>query len=937
MPCPTDDGRVLCWRNRDDHAKARPAFLSGLRGIVRIAAGQNIALALAEDGKLQCWRPSLPAVPITLPPQTAVVQMACGRDFAMLRSAAGAVLVWGSNSCGQQARGKLGGACVLLPTEVRLPAAATAIAAGDGHAAVVLCSGSVYLWGDNAHGQAGGDSRYVLLPRRLPDVRACAVAAGAAHTVVLDVTARLHGLGSNASGQLAGMPLRVHAAVAQLHAGRHFSLLYASRQGDALLPDDAAQLAALSTATLERLLLSHGERPRCSSCQAMRLRLTACTRCSSALVCDSPACTDAHACTAKRRRTASSSCSSSPVAGSHRQRLLQCASFRSRKAVAQLLRTVFSSPACLSVSWLSDSASAASAKSIDCEDLLESCRLLEELDLPQFEQRLWSFADPFVQSLAAGLPVRSLRAAVVLLLQPSLRSTDVPLPTACGLLSALLARERELQQWLALVSDAALRSVVESVQVILDRCLAPPSDAGYALCSISMLQALREANSRRSSKPLGRRAFYNQSVTHSASLWKDYVVWQRQPSASLFCRVPWLLEPAAKQRLMVMESQFAMAMSISDALCRGLRDRSALAAAGGSIHVALPQLQLTVDRWDVLASLEPLLSMSSAQLRRPLRVSFKGEEGVDQGGLSREFFHLAVPQLLATEVGIFQPTEDGRLHWFQPHCADAAMDSFRLLGTLLALALFNGITLNLPVPLALFKLLLGQPCELEDLREVDDTLFRSLKRLLELDGDVSSLALDYEIAVPTPDGGTTVVLRHAASGEPLQVTEWNRSDFVKQYIDYIFHKLPHPGFAALHAGFRGCCDSKLLALLQAEELQLMLCGTADYDFHALQGSTALVGFEADDPTVTAFWHVVHSLPLQQKRALLRFATGSDRVPLEGMAALSFKLQRNGPDSDRLPCASTCFNTLLLPAYSCESKLRERLLCALQHSLGFGVR
>ena len=46
-----------------------------------------------------------------------------------------------------------------------------------------------------------------------------------------------------------------------------------------------------------------------------------------------------------------------------------------------------------------------------------------------------------------------------------------------------------------------------------------------------------------------------------------------------------------------------------------------------------------------------------------------------------------------------------------------------------------------------------------------------------------------------------------------------------------------------------------------------------------------------------------------------FVTASDRVPLKSLGNLTFVIQRNGPDTDRLPTALTCFGRLLLPEYS----------------------
>eukprot|EP00960_Hanusia_phi_P014573 430137-Hanusia_phi.AAC.1 len=43
-------------------------------------------------------------------------------------------------------------------------------------------------------------------------------------------------------------------------------------------------------------------------------------------------------------------------------------------------------------------------------------------------------------------------------------------------------------------------------------------------------------------------------------------------------------------------------------------------------------------------------------------------------------------------------------------------------------------------------------------------------------------------------------------------------------------------------------------------------------------------------------------------------TGSDRSPIKGLGSMTFVISRNGPDSERLPTAHTCFNHLLLPEY-----------------------
>ena len=47
-----------------------------------------------------------------------------------------------------------------------------------------------------------------------------------------------------------------------------------------------------------------------------------------------------------------------------------------------------------------------------------------------------------------------------------------------------------------------------------------------------------------------------------------------------------------------------------------------------------------------------------------------------------------------------------------------------------------------------------------------------------------------------------------------------------------------------------------------------------------------------------FWQIVREFDDKQKKQLLAFITGSDRIPLGGLSKLKFIIVKNGPDSDR---------------------------------------
>lgn len=76
-----------------------------------------------------------------------------------------------------------------------------------------------------------------------------------------------------------------------------------------------------------------------------------------------------------------------------------------------------------------------------------------------------------------------------------------------------------------------------------------------------------------------------------------------------------------------------------------------------------------------------------------------------------------------------------------------------------------------------------------------------------------------------------------------------------------------------------------------------------------------------DRTVKRFWSVVAAMSPKEKAALLRFVTSCERPPPLGFESMQppFCVHRVGirSDGERLPTASTCFNTLKLPTYSSE--------------------
>ena len=126
---------------------------------------------------------------------------------------------------------------------------------------------------------------------------------------------------------------------------------------------------------------------------------------------------------------------------------------------------------------------------------------------------------------------------------------------------------------------------------------------------------------------------------------------------------------------------------------------------GGGLGGLQPHFLLSVRRdhlvEDALRGIIAAGRAGPSLLKRPLKVSFVGEAGVDAGGLRKEFFGLLTAQLLNPAYGMFVEGAGGVL-WFNPDSLEAA-ESFELVGSLVGLALYNGVLLEVSFPLALYR------------------------------------------------------------------------------------------------------------------------------------------------------------------------------------------------------------------------------------------
>ncbi|XP_074991554.1 ubiquitin-protein ligase E3A isoform X4 [Calonectris borealis] len=302
-----------------------------------------------------------------------------------------------------------------------------------------------------------------------------------------------------------------------------------------------------------------------------------------------------------------------------------------------------------------------------------------------------------------------------------------------------------------------------------------------------------------------------------------------------------------------------------------------------------PYLRLKVRRDhiidDALVRLEMIAMENPADLKKQLYVEFEGEQGVDEGGVSKEFFQLVVEEIFNPDIGMFTYDESTKLFWFNPSSFETE-GQFTLIGIVLGLAIYNNCILDVHFPMVVYRKLMGKKGTFRDLADSHPVLYQSLRDLLEYEGSVEDdMMITFQIS-HTDLFGNPMMHDLKENGDKIPITNENRKNL---------------------------------------------------DFQALEETTEYDGgYTRDSLIIREFWEIVHSFTDEQKRLFLQFTTGTDRAPVGGLGKLKMIIAKNGPDTERLPTSHTCFNVLLLPEYSSKEKLKERLLKAITYAKGFGM-
>ncbi|KAM6092253.1 putative E3 ubiquitin-protein ligase HECTD2 [Theristicus caerulescens] len=547
-----------------------------------------------------------------------------------------------------------------------------------------------------------------------------------------------------------------------------------------------------------------------------------------------------------------------------------------------------------------------------------------------------------------------LRAYCILLQNPQFSNTSTYVIYAHLLrqIAALTEADHHfLVHWSKKISQRRFKQLVDRLLQFISLRLFPAKPEEFppmVKCTwwipsaTKVLALFNAANSLISPPIISYTDFYNSTLDH-IDLMEEYHNWQCYGNSHRFsfCQYPFIISIAAKKVIIQRDSEQQMISIARQSLVDKVSRRQKPDMNMLFLNVKVRRTHLVSDSLDELAR-------KRADLKKKLKVTFVGEAGLDMGGLTKEWFLLLIRQIFHPDYGMFTYHKDSHCHWFSSFKCDNYSE-FRLVGALMGLAVYNSITLDIRFPPCCYKKLLSPPivpcdhntlvgiCDvaLDDLFQIMPELAHGLSELLSYEGNVEE---DFysTFQVFQEEFGVIKSYNLKPNGDKIPVTNQNRKEYVQLYVDFLLNKSIYKQFAAFYYGFHSVCASYALLLLRPEEVEILVCGSPELDMSALQRSTQYEGYQKTDLTIRYFWDVVLGFSLDLQKKLLHFATGSDRVPVGGMADLNFKISKSETSTNWLPVAHTCFNQLCLPPYKNRKELKQKLIIGISNAEGFGL-
>lgn len=288
------------------------------------------------------------------------------------------------------------------------------------------------------------------------------------------------------------------------------------------------------------------------------------------------------------------------------------------------------------------------------------------------------------------------------------------------------------------------------------------------------------------------------------------------------------------------------------------------------IHIQVRREQIFED------SFRQLRARSKEDLRGRLQVTFHGEEGVDAGGLTREWYLTLSREIFNPNYALFSPVDGAT---FQPNPLSTIntnhLDYFKFIGRVIGKAISDGHLMDAHFSRSFYKHVLGAPVDYSDLEALEPDYYKSLKQILNI--PIESLGLDLTFSADMQKFGKQEVIDLVPNGRSIPVTDDNKFEYVQLTAQHRMTTGIRSQIDAFLNGFYELVPPELITIFSPTELELLICGLPDVDIEELKQYTEYSQFRITDSNIIWFWEVLKTFNREERALFLLFVTGTSKV------------------------------------------------------------
>lgn len=334
-----------------------------------------------------------------------------------------------------------------------------------------------------------------------------------------------------------------------------------------------------------------------------------------------------------------------------------------------------------------------------------------------------------------------------------------------------------------------------------------------------------------------------------------------------------------------------------------------------------PPLQLSIRRDQVFHdSFKSLYFKTGDEMKfGKLSIRFHNEEGIDAGGVSREWFQALSRQMFDPSYALFIPVSSDRTT-FHPNMASGINEEhlmfFKFIGRIIGKALYEGRVLDCHFSRAVYKKILGKSVSVKDMESLDPDYYKSITWMLE--NDITDIITET-FSVDNDKFGVIETKDLIPNGRNIAVTQENKHEYVRLMVEFKLIGSVQEQLDHFLKGFHEIIPAELIAIFDEQELELLISGLPEIDVDDWKANTEYHQYTASSPQIQWFWRALRSFDDEEKAKMLQFVTGTSKVPLNGFKELEgmngfsrFNIHRDYGNKDRLPTSHTCFNRKFIP-------------------------